>query len=290
VTKRNLCYTIEMNPAFAIIAAIGCSLSNGISTVQQKIGADHETNVKRFDFTLMLRLAKNRPYVIGTILELIGYGLSLISLRILPLFLVQSVIAASVVVTALGDRFVLHQRISSQTKLAIGVALVGLFLLSLGAETSRATASTTGIYHLLEVSPVALGLLGILFVYLRGRSSALILAAIAGLSFGNTSTIGRIIVYPHPLWKLIENPLTWSLVGSALLGQYLFTVALQRATATKGNAVMIAMQTLGPAVSGLAFFNDKIRTGFDGIVAIGATLVILGCIATAVDGSPIATI
>jgi hypothetical protein len=279
-----------MSPTLAIIAVIGCSLCNGISTVQQKIGADEEPDVTTLDTTLLIRLLKNGPYMFGTFLELSAYGLSLVALRIFPLFLVQSVIAASVVVTAVGERLILHTTISRRNVYAILIVLFGLVFLSVGAKTSRATIGSPTVRLVLELSPILLGLIGIIFIYTRGKISAMVLAALAGMSFGNTSTIGRIITYPHPLWKLIENPLSWGLVGSAVLGQYLFTLALQRSTATKGNAVMIAMQTLAPAVCGLLFFGDKIRTGFDAVVIIGALLVLFGCIATAVEETPLATI
>jgi hypothetical protein len=279
-----------MSHIVAIVAAIGCSLCNGISTVQQKIGADQEDSGKSFDIMLMLRLFKNTPYVIGTALELSGYGLSLVALRVLPLFLVQSLIAASVVVTAIGERIFIHNKISKRTIRAIGAVLAGLLLLSIGAVPSHASQGSSHTRILLEVSPLIFAALGLIFIYIRSSVSAMVIAALAGLSFGNTSTIGRIIIYPHPFWKIIENPETWGIIASALLGQYLFTVALQRATATKGNAMMIALQTLGPAACGLLFFNDKIRSGFEVVVIIGAALVIMGCVATAVDETPTATI
>jgi drug/metabolite transporter (DMT)-like permease len=279
-----------MNPSIAIIAAIGCSICNGISTVQQKIGADKEPNVKTLDATLLLRLLRNGPYMFGTVLELAGYGLSLVALRILPLFLVQSVIAASVVVTAVGDRLILHTKISHRNIFAIIIVLIGLVFLSISAEPSRAVMGSSSVRLLLELSPILIGVIGIVFIYIRNNISAMVLAALAGLSFGTTSTIGRIIVYPHPLWRLGESPLTWGLIASALLGQYLFTLALQRTTATKGNATMIALQTLGPALCGLIFFNDKIRSGYELIVVLGAALVIIGCIMTAVEQAPLATI
>jgi drug/metabolite transporter (DMT)-like permease len=258
--------------------------------VQQKIGADKEPNVKTLDATLLLRLLRNGPYMFGTILELAGYGLSLVALRILPLFLVQSVIAASVVVTAVGDRLILHTKISHRNIFAIIIVLIGLVFLSISAEPSRAVMGSSSVRLLLELSPILIGVIGIVFIYIRNNISAMVLAALAGLSFGTTSTIGRIIVYPHPLWRLGESPLTWGLIASALLGQYLFTLALQRTTATKGNATMIALQTLGPALCGLIFFNDKIRSGYELIVVLGAALVIIGCIMTAVEQAPLATI
>jgi hypothetical protein len=53
---------------------------------------------------------------------------------------------------------------------------------------------------------------------------------------------------------------------------------------------MIALQTFGPAVCGLLFFDDKIRSGFQAVVLLGGVLVILGSAATAIDESPAATI
>jgi len=279
-----------MDLTFAIMAAIGCSLCNGISTIQQKVGADREPNVGVLDFTLLVRLLKNAPYMLGTTLELSGYGLSLVALRILPLFLVQSVIAASVVVTAICDRIFLRTKISRRSTYAILTVLSGLVLLSFGAEPSRAHVGKSALHLIFELLPILLGALGVLCIRIGHKISAIVLAALAGLAFGNTSTIGRILIYPHPVWKLIENPLSWALVGSAILGQYMFTLALQRATATRANASMIAMQTLGPALSGLLFFNDKIRTGFDFVVLVGALLVVIGSVLTAIEEAPLATI
>jgi drug/metabolite transporter (DMT)-like permease len=279
-----------MNITAAVIAAIGCSLCNGISTVQQKIGADRQHTVRSFDLAVLLRLLRDAPYVFGMLLATIGYGLSLIALQVLPLFFVQSVIAASVMVTAFGERLILHRRLDRQTYVALTVILVGLALLSTSAVSGHATIGSQSTRLLIEILPIPLALVGLLFISIQGQVSALVLAALGGLSFGNTSTIGRILVYPHPLWRLGENPLLYSLIISAVLGQYLFTVALQRATATKSNAIMISLQTFGPAICGLLFFNDKIRSGFQIFALIGSVLVIIGSAATAVDESPAATI
>jgi drug/metabolite transporter (DMT)-like permease len=279
-----------MSITVAIAAAIGCSLCNGISTVQQKIGADRERTIRKIDLMILIRLMKDIPYVFGIGLALAGYGLSLIALRVLPLFLVQSVIAASVIVTAFGEQFILHRRLGKRTYFALAYVIVGLTLLSVSAVSGHATYGTNLARRLIEIMPAALIILGIIFIYARGVISSIMLAALGGLAFGNTSTIGRILVYPHPLWKLIDNPLIYSLIASALIGQYLFTIALQRSTATKSNAVMISLQTFGPAVCGLLFFNDEIRHGFQALVLFGSLLVIIGSAATAVDESPVATI
>jgi drug/metabolite transporter (DMT)-like permease len=280
-----------MTPAVALLFAIGCSLCNGISTVQQKIGADHEARVRSLDFTFLLRLLKNKPYAFGIFLAILGYGLSLVALRVLPLFLVQALIAASIVVTAFGEQVFLHRKLDKQTYWSLTAVIIGLALLGFSAVAGHATVNNQAARLAIEVFPFPLALIGLFFVYTPSmRGTAIVLAALGGLAYGNTSTIGRIITYTGPLWKLVENPLIWSLVGSALLGQYFFTIALQRATATKSNAIMIAMQTLGPAACGLFFFGDKIRAGFQLVVLLGSILVIVGSATTAIDESPEATI
>jgi drug/metabolite transporter (DMT)-like permease len=274
----------------AVVAAIGCSICNGISTVQQKIGADREHDTSSLDLTLLLRLLKDMPYVFGIILALAGFGLSLVALRVLPLFLVQSVIAASIVVTAFGEQLILHRKLDKQIYFALALIVAGLFMLSISAVAGHATVTSQLSKNLVILMPLPIFIVGVLFIYLRGKLSALVLAALGGLAYGNTSTIARILTYPHPLWKLIDNPLLYSLIFSAMLGQYFFTVALQRTTATKSNAIMITLQTFGPALFGLLFFDDKIRHGFELLVLLGSILVIIGSAATVVDESPIATI
>jgi drug/metabolite transporter (DMT)-like permease len=279
-----------MTPTIAFLAAIGCALCNGISTVQQKVGADHEKMIHSFDLTFLLRLLKNKPYVFGIFLGLAGYCLVLVALRQLPLFLVQAISATSIVVTAYGERVFLHKKIPRQSYWALGAVVAGLALLSVGAVSSRATFGSQQARLLIGLLPIPLAIGGFLFIYVKRRLSAFVLAAFGGLAYGNTSTIGRIITYPHPYWKIAENPLLWSLVGSAVLGQYLFSVSLQRISATRSNAVMISLQTLGPALCGLFFFNDEIRSGFQGLVLLGIIMVIVGSTATAIEESPVATI
>lgn len=274
----------------AVIAGIGCSLCNGISTVQQKVGADKEANTGHLDLMLMLRLLKNLPYALGIFLAIVGYGLTLVALRVLPLFYVQSLVAASVVVTALGERIILHKRFGKRTYMALGIVLIGLVLLSLCAVSGPANVNNSFAKLLIETSIVPLGIIGVVFIYNTNRISAFILAAIGGLLFGNTSSIGRILVYPHPIWKIIENPLLYTLIISSIVAQYFFTISLQRTRATKSNAIMISMQTLGPALCGLLFFDDKIRGGFQLIALLGCVLVIFGSAETAVGDSPLATI
>jgi drug/metabolite transporter (DMT)-like permease len=261
-----------------ILAVIGCALANGISTVCQKTGADEEAKVKSLDLMLLLRMLENVPYIWGIILGIVGWVLSLVALQVFPIFLVQSVMAASIVVTAIGERIVTHRALGRKVYAAILVVVVGLGLVGISARPAKASLGNSSVHLAIELAPIVLILLGVLFIYVKNYISATVLAILSGISFGGTSVVGRIIQYPHGIGSLLIDPLVWALVLYAVIGQYLFTVALQRASGTKINALMVVAQTLVPSALGLLYFDDKIRSNFEGIALIGAAVVIVGCI------------
>lgn len=269
----------------ALSAGLGAPICDGISTLLQKIGADQSRKVKSFNLGFLIRILRNPAYALGTALAVIGYGLTLVALQILPLFFVQSLIACSVIVTAFGEHFFLHRKLGGHTYWALFTIMIGLGLLGIGAVTSKTVGDGRMARLSIELGPILLVAIGIVFVYIRPNWSSVGLAALSGLLFGNTSTIGRILTYPHPLWKIVENPLLYSLAFSGILGQYFFIVSLQRATATKCNAVMISMQTLGPALCGLVLFDDEIRHGLEAVVLLGGALVLVGAVVASLDAT-----
>ncbi len=273
----------------ALSAGLGAPLCDGVSTLLKRWVPDQSGKVKAFNLVFLLRILKNPAYVAGTLLAVAGYGLTLVALQILPLFFVQSLVAGSVIVTALGEQFFIKRNLGKHTYYAVLTILVGLVLLGVGAVPSKVAHYSQTSKLIIELGPVLLVLLGAGFVYIRASWSAVGLAALGGLLFGNASTIGRILTFPHPIWELAENPLLYALAFTGILGQYFFLVSLQRATATKSNAVMISLQTLGPAICGLAFFDDQIRSGFEVLVVLGGVLVLLGAVATALDSRRLKT-
>jgi drug/metabolite transporter (DMT)-like permease len=267
-----------MDLTIPIFAAVGCSLCNGISTVLQKTGADEEAKIKSLNVKVFLRLLKNKPYMGGIIFAMVGWALSLVALQELPLFLVQTVMAASIVVTAAGERIVTHRPLGGETYKAVAIVLLGLAFVAISSQPSKAIISHGGVNGLVEIAPMFLAIIGIAFIYIKNRLSSIALALIGGICFGGTSVVGRILIYPHHLWLIIENPLVWALVFYAILGQYFFTISLQRTTGTKSNSLMITSQTFFPALIGLLYFNDKIRNDFNIVVLVGSILVVYGCI------------
>jgi hypothetical protein len=91
---------------FPLLAAFGCSMCNGTAAVLQKISADKEKNVQSLDTGFLLRLAQDKPYIVGVLLDILGWLFTLYAVQNLPLFLVEAVIASNIIVTAFLERFI----------------------------------------------------------------------------------------------------------------------------------------------------------------------------------------
>lgn len=277
------------NLTFPLLAALACALCNGIAAVLQKVSADKEKRANSLDARLLWRLFQDLPYVIGIVLDILGWLFTLYAVRYLPLFLVEAVIATNIAITALAERLFRKQAISRQSYIAIGAILTGLVLLALAASPERAKPISDLVKWAIIATPLPIGVIGYALSRGKGYLSAIGVAALSGLAFGGTSVIGRIFDFSHPLWHTIYSPLVAALIASGGLGILLFSIALQRAQATVTNAVMTASQTLIPAIIGIIFLGDSARQGLHYLVVIGTAITLGGLIALATGRQAVPT-
>lgn len=259
-----------------LLAALGCAVCNGTAAVLQKVSADKEKNVSNLDARLLWRLFQDKPYLIGIALDLLGWVLTIIAVHYLPLFLVEAVIAASIVVTALIERIFRHRAVGLKAYAAIGIIVVGLGLLALSAAPERARPISNLLRWLIVLAPGLIALVAFVLARRKSYGTAIGLAILSGLAFGCTSVIGRIFTVSRPLWHTTYNPLIFALIASGVLGILLFSIALQRALATVVSASMTASQTLIPAIVGILFLGDEARNGLWYLVVIGTSLTLGG--------------
>ena len=259
-----------------ILAAFGCAACNGSAAVLQKISADKEKKVSSLDAGLLIRLLQNKLYIAGVVLDIAGWVFTLYAVRQLPLFLVEAVIAANIVFTALIERFFRHKIIRRRSYLAISCILGGLIFIALASSPEKATPISATVKGLIIGSPLLIGVVGYFLARSKRYSAAIILAVLGGLAFGETSIIGRIFSLSHPLWHTIYSPQVAALLISGTLGVLLFSIALQRAQATVINASMSASQTLIPAFVGIAFLGDHARNGMWYLIIVGGLLAFSG--------------
>lgn len=262
--------------------ALFAALGYGYASVLQSVAARRTESGPGLDPRLLVRLARSVPYVCGLALDLAAFVASLVALRTLPLFFVQSAVAASVGVTAVISAAI-GVRLRRREITSLVVLGLGLILLASSAQPQEGTPLATGVRWGLLASALVLGGAGMLAARGHGRSSAPTLAVLAGLSFTVVAVAARSLSVPSPPWHVLTDPGLWAIVALGMLGMLLFTTALQRGSVTSVTALTFAVETIVPAGVGLALLGDMTRPGFAPFAATGFTLTIAGTLALATE-------
>lgn len=261
--------------AYALFAAV----AYGSASVLQGAAARRAESGAGLDPRLLVRLARSAPYLSGVGLDLAAFVASLIALRTLPLFLVQSVVASSVGVTAVIAA-AMGARLRSREIAFLLVLGAGLLMLATSAQPDQGAPLALGVRWGLLASVVVLGVAGTLAARLHGGWSAPALAVLAGLAFSVVAVAARGLTVPSAL-DALADPGLWAIVVHGGLGMLLFTTALQRGTVTRATSLTFAVDTVVPAGVGLALLGDSTRPGFAAIAAVGFVLTVAGALALA---------
>jgi drug/metabolite transporter (DMT)-like permease len=260
----------------ALLAAFGCALCNGTAAILQKMSVDKEDRIQSVEAGMLLHLLRDWPYLLGGILDGVAWLLTLVAVHNLPLFVVQPIIAFSIVVTLLIERIFFHRKIPLDVSAAIGCIAFGLVLLALSSAPETASATSHHIRLAIILCPLALAASGAVAVRSNSRLSTALLAAISGLAFGGTSIVGRLLVLSRPYWHTAINPLFLALIGYGVVGIVFFTIALQRSHASVINAIMVAFETIVPICVGLFVLGDRPKPGLAIVMLIGAVVAVGG--------------
>ncbi|HKR81455.1 MAG TPA: hypothetical protein VJR27_00445 [Candidatus Saccharimonadales bacterium] len=260
----------------ALLVALGCAVCNGVAAILEKISADKKARATSVRVDFLVQFLRDWPYLIGLALDGLAWILTLVAVQTLPLFVVQPIIAFSVVVTALVDRFVLRHRLGGRVRVALVFIFGGLALLALTAAPEKAATVHPVARWCIMLAPIALALLAAPFVKLQKQFATVAIAALSGVAFGGTAVVGRMLVFSHPYWRVVLDPLFWALLGYGLVGILLFTIALQRQRASVVNAAMISFETLAPILTGILLLGDRPRHGLWLVVSTGVVLAFIG--------------
>lgn len=267
--------------SLAVAAAVVAVLAYGSATVLQALAvarARHRPGAGG----LLRRLLAQRLYVAGLALDLVGFLCGAVAQRALPLFAVQSALAASIGVTALLSRRVLGTRLRPREVVALTAMGGGLLLLAAGAGAAgEAVPAGDGVLAGLPGSPGA-ALLVVAAVLalglpLLGRHPGLA-APLAGLAGGVSALAARVFVLPHPWWLLVLQPGALALALSGAVCAWAFAVALESGSPAAVTATCFGVSTVLPALVGVGVLGDTVRPGWAPAVVLGVVLV-LACAA-----------
>ncbi|GHF49248.1 putative integral membrane protein [Streptomyces mashuensis] len=227
-------------------------------------------------------------FMVGTVLDFVGFGLGALAARLLPLFLSQTVISANLIITALLGIKLLGIRLNGKEWASIGVVCSALVLLATAAghEGSGDTARSTH-WWLLAISVVLMGG-GTVAVRMLGSRAAILAGLLSGLGFGAIGVGVRILdgLSPFDLPTLLADPALYAILISGAIGMYLHTVALQIGSVNGATAALVVGETVLPGIIGVLWLGDASRAGFAWVAVLGFLMAVAGAVAVAWFGEP----
>jgi drug/metabolite transporter (DMT)-like permease len=244
-------------------AALLAALLFGIAGVVQAIAA------RRYGLFSWMMVGVGVVY-------LVGWGLHLVAIAYVPLYVAQVGIALSLVVTAILAATVVGEPLALRHWLAIATMVLGLVLVVFAAGPVGSTDFETERTVMLYVGSAVTLVLGLLVMRWDGPASGVALGFLAGVAYGGSPISTRALVDPHLNAETILPALT--VVSYGLLGFWLCSLALRRAAVTAVNAPLILLETLVPAVIGIAVFDDRVRAGWWPVAVIGFALSTVGAL------------
>lgn len=262
-----------------LLSALAAAALYGAGTILQAVGVRRAAAAQGEG--LWRRIRAGHLYIVGLVLDGIGFVASLVALRTLPLFVVESAIASSVAITAGLAVLFLHVRLSPREIVALVAVGIGLVALAVSARPGTAAPLTGAAPWLLLGAAVPVGVVGAAGLRLGGSAGAAALAVTAGLGFGGVGIAARVVDVPPGLWRLVLDPVAWALLAFSAISLSAYAVALERGAVTTVAAVTFAVETVVPAAIGLLWLGDGVRAGAAPLAALGFVLTLAGSIALA---------
>lgn len=281
----------RLDVVVGLVTAFAAALCYGVGSVLQAVAARDTAAVQGLDPRLLVRLVRSWRYVLGLGLDGLGFLLSLVAVRSLPLFVVQAVVASFLAITAVLGAVFLKMRLSRADRVALAVVVAGLVLVGASAaEDTAVTTTDTDGWALLGATAL-LALLAVPLGRWEGARGAAALGAIAGLAFGATSvaarmlpgtlTVSGVVDDPSPL---LTSPALYALVLAGVVAMLTYSIALQRGSVTQATAPLVVGETVVPALVGLLVLGDEPRAGWGGVAVAGFVLAVGGAVALARHG------
>ena len=283
-----------------VLAAVLACVGYGAASVLQAYGTRRSTAAasgsgKRVPVTATggptlhstIGAALTPAFIAGMGLDVVGFLGSVVSARLIPLFLSQAIISANLVVTAVLGVAVLGVRLRTRDWVAIVTVVVSLVVLGLTAGHRGEGTAEPGVHGGLLSASVLILSGGVVLIRLLGARAAVAAGLIAGVLFGAMAVAVRVLdgVNPLRLGILLADPASWTILFAGLGGFYLFTVALQVGSVNGAAAALVVGETVVPGVTGVVLLGDTAQRGLGWLVAVAFVSAVVGAVALAIFGA-----
>ncbi|MFD2418689.1 hypothetical protein [Amycolatopsis pigmentata] len=265
---------------WGLLCALVAACAYGVASVLQAVAAQSvEGGDRGVDPRLLVRVLGQWRYVLGLGLDALGFVAQLAALRVLPLFVVQAALAASLAVTAVAA-LTIGARLGRREWTAVAAVCAGLALLGLSAHGEGSRPAGMAFHSGLAVATAVLAGLGMLAGRAPRRLRSPALGLVAGLAFGVVALAGRVL-WTHSLTDLLSDPATYTVAAAGVLAMLLYASALQRGNVTTATALMVVGETVVPSAIGVAMLGDTTRSGFTPLASFGFVLAVAAAVALA---------
>ncbi len=273
----------------ALALAIFGAFSYAAGSILQAVGAQRSTGT--------VRTLGHPLYLLGVACDLLAWAGSMVALRELAVYQVQSVLAGSLALTVIGARLILASRLRIRDVVAVVVTIAALTVLAMSAGPQEEVAASSRLRLGFCVAALAAALAG---WGATKVASPGVVAALAGLCFGGAALSGRALALPaQPTEHLsaaglaiVTEPLAAALLVFAATGMLLYTNALQHGQVGPVTAVLWIGEVVAPSAVGLALLGDTVRPGWElraavaGLITVGAAVVLATAPATGATAQP----
>jgi hypothetical protein len=275
----------------ALVIAVFGAFSYAAASILQAIAARRSVGT--------VRTMAHPLYLIGIGCDMLAWFGSMIALRELAVYLVESVLAGSLALTVVGARLFLASPLRKRDAAAVMVTLAALTVLALSAGPQADVTASNGLRFLFCGAAVGVVLIGYGATKIGAPGGAV--AALAGLSLGGAALVGRALPMPAEAdaagtaLAIVTEPLTAALVTFAATGMMLYAYALQHGEVGPVTAVHWAAEVITPSAIAVAFLGDTVRAGWAlpatvaGLVTVAAAVLLATAPATRAAAHPTET-
>jgi drug/metabolite transporter (DMT)-like permease len=261
-------------------AALAAAVAFGVAAVLQGISTAETEASSGLDPRLLLRLLRQPVFLASLLLNLLGFGLHVVALRSLPLFLAQAAIASSVAVTAVLATRVFAVRLTRAQWGCVAAVVAGLALLAGTAESGTALTAGPGVRWLVLVTVVGVAAAGAIVARRRDPVTAVLLGLLGGTAYGMVAVSARLL--GEVAWSSLPgDPATYLLLACGAVAYLLYTTAMQRGSVTTTTAAVVVTQTAVPAIVGITLLGDRVHAGLAPLAVVGFLLALAGAAALA---------
>lgn len=259
-----------------LLALVACVLY-GVATLLQAVGASKAEGLNAFAQPLVL---------IGLAVDGAAFLVSLVAYDRAPLFLVQTIIAAAVVISVLGAPRVLPVSLRTVDMVGAGIVLVGLVVVAGAAGPEHPTPPGGHFVTILVViSLVLAAITGVAYL----KAPAWVMATLSGLGFSLVAIGARAAETDGSLLRVIFHPVAIIVLVGGAIGVIGNIRALEKGSVAIAAAIVSVLEVVIPSAVGISMLGDEVRAGWGVALVIAMTVALSGCVLLAASPAGKAT-